>query len=336
MNTDPTAKQRKQAHIDLAFESTMSHIGNDSRFIYEPMFSGNKVDQIDLSSQFNGSTLDAPIWISSMTGGTQSAFMINHRLAEACHKYKLGMGLGSCRSLLYDNDRLEDFAVRKEIGSQPLFANLGIAQVEELIERNEEHLIKELVNKLEADGLIIHVNPLQEWTQPEGDRYIKAPIDTIRRIVELGDYPVIVKEVGQGMGKRSIEALLKLPLLALDFAAYGGTNFSKLELLRGSDLRKENLRSICQIGHTAEQMINWANDLFDASGNQTDQLIISGGIKDFVDGYYFTKKSKFRALYGQASPFLKHALQGEQALAEFIELQIDGLKTCQAFLDLNE
>ena len=336
MNTDPTAKQRKQAHIDLAFESTMSHIENDSRFVYEPMFSGNKVDQIDLSSQFNGSILDAPIWISSMTGGTEAAFMINHRLAEACHKYKLGMGLGSCRSLLYDNDRLEDFAVRKEIGSQPLFANLGIAQVEELIERNEEHLIKELVHKLEADGLIIHVNPLQEWTQPEGDRYIKAPIDTIRRIVELGDYPVIVKEVGQGMGKRSIEALLKLPLLALDFAAYGGTNFSKLELLRGSDLRKENLRSICQIGHTAEQMINWANDLFNTSGNQTNQLIVSGGIKDFVDGYYFTKKSKFPALYGQASPFLKHALQGEQALAEFIELQIDGLKTCHAFLDLNE
>lgn len=336
MNTDPTAKQRKQAHIELAFESTMAHIKSDDRFIFEPMFSGNNVDEIDLSTEFNGKTLNAPIWISSMTGGTEAAFMINHRLAEACNKYKLGMGLGSCRSLLYDNDRLEDFAVRKEIGSQPLFTNLGIAQVEELIERNETHLIKELIGKLDADGLIIHVNPLQEWTQPEGDRYNIAPLDTIRRIVELGDYPVIVKEVGQGMGKRSIEALLKLPLLALDFAAYGGTNFSKLELLRGSDLRKENLRSICQIGHTAQQMVKWTNELINESDNQTKQLIISGGVKDFVDGYYFTKKSKFPSLYGQASPFLKHALKGELALAEFIELQIEGLKTCHVFLDLNE
>jgi isopentenyl-diphosphate delta-isomerase len=336
VNTDPTAKQRKQAHIDLAFESTMAQIRSDERFIYEPMFSGNQVDKIDLSSEFNGSTLNAPIWISSMTGGTEAAFMINHRLAEACKKYKLGMGLGSCRSLLYDNDRLEDFAVRKEIGDQPLFANLGIAQVEELIDRNEIHLIKGLVDKLESDGLIIHVNPLQEWTQPEGDRYSVSPLETIRQVVELGDYPVIVKEVGQGMGKRSIKALLKLPLLALDFAAYGGTNFSKLELLRGSDIRKENLKSICQIGHTAEQMINWANELSNEAENKTKHLIISGGVKDFMDGYYFVKKSKFPSLYGQASPFLKYALKGEIALNEFIELQIDGLKTCSAFLDLNE
>ena len=336
MNTDPTAKQRKQAHIDLAFESSMAKIQSDQRFIYEPMFSGNHVDDIDLSISLNGRQMAAPIWISSMTGGTEAAFMINHRLAEACKAYKLGMGLGSCRSLLYDNDRLDDFAVRKEIGDQPLYANLGIAQVEELIERNEVHLIKELVEKLESDGLIIHVNPLQEWTQPEGDRYNKAPLDTIRQIVELGDYPVIVKEVGQGMGKRSIEALLKLPLLALDFAAYGGTNFSKLELLRGSEIRKDNLRSICQIGHTAEEMINWSNDCYGSDLNKTKHIIISGGVKDFVDGYYFTKKSKFSALYGQASPFLKYALKGEDALHEFIKLQIDGLKTCQAFLDLNE
>lgn len=335
MNTDPTAKQRKQAHIDLAFESTMARIQSDNRFIYEPMFSGNELNDIDLSIRFNEQKMNAPIWISSMTGGTEAAFMINHRLAKACQHFKLGMGLGSCRSLLYDNDRLKDFAVREEIGDQPLFANLGIAQIEYLINDNETHLIKELVNKLEANGLIIHVNPLQEWTQPEGDRYKKSPMETIQKIVELGDYPVIVKEVGQGMGKRSIEALLKLPLLALDFAAYGGTNFSKLELLRGSDIRKDNLKAICQIGHTADQMVEWANDCFESPENQTKHLIISGGIKDFTDGYYLTKKSKFSSLYGQASPFLKYALKGEDDLAGFIELQIQGLKTCTAFLDLN-
>ena len=169
-----------------------------------------------------------------MTGGTDMARIINRNLAQACGEFGFGMGLGSCRQLLYSNEHFDDFNVRPLMGDDvPLFANLGIAQLEILIERNETSLITKLITKLNADGLIIHVNPMQEWLQPEGDRFKKPPIETIKTIVDRLDCPLIVKEVGQGFGYESIKALLQLPLAAVDFAAAGGTSFSKLELLRG-------------------------------------------------------------------------------------------------------
>jgi len=336
VNTDPTSETRKQDHIDLAFKSNMAAMGSDPRFVYEPAFSGNKVDHIDLSIQLAGQNMKVPIWVSSMTGGTEKAKQINITLAKACQKYGLGMGLGSCRSLLESNDRLDDFAIRKYIGNQPMFANLGIAQLEELINAGKLDQLKELVDKLEATGIIIHINPLQEWTQPEGDIYAQAPLESVKRLLDYVSFPVIVKEVGQGMGMKSIRAFMELPLAALDFAAYGGTNFSKLELLRGSEIRKQNLNSIMYVGHAANQMLTWANQLIEDPKINTDTIIVSGGIKDFLDGYYCIKRSKFKTIYGQASPFLKYALLGEAALDEYLDIQISGLKLSHAFLDLNE
>ena len=111
----------------------------------------------------------------------------------------MGMGLGSCRALLFSDEHLKDFDVRHLIGDDlPFYANLGIAQLEELIENNEVFLINNLIEKLRADGLIIHVNPLQEWLQPEGDRFKVAPIDTIETILEKINYPI--KLLGISMG----------------------------------------------------------------------------------------------------------------------------------------
>jgi isopentenyl-diphosphate Delta-isomerase len=113
----------------------------------------------------------------------------------------MGMGLGSCRALLQGNDHLEDFSLRNILGDDlPLYANLGISQVEQLIHSNRVTLIHDLVSRIEDDGLIIHINYLQEWFQPEGDRLRHPPNDTIKRFLYLANYPLIVKEVGQGMG----------------------------------------------------------------------------------------------------------------------------------------
>src|SRR5690606_23371368 len=116
---------RKQDHIDLAFQADMAHRGADTRFWYEPMLAGHPPDDLDLSLSFLGKTLKAPLWVSSMTGGTEKAHMINRRLATACARYGLGMGLGSCRPLLDSLDRLQDFDVRGLLGPHlPLFINL--------------------------------------------------------------------------------------------------------------------------------------------------------------------------------------------------------------------
>lgn len=295
---------------------------------------GNKIGE---ERSFGGRSIRYPIWVSSMTGGTELANKINKRLAKMCGQYGLAMGLGSCRQLLDSDEYLNDFMVRDLMPDQPLFANLGIAQVEELLEKNELEKIDALLGKLLADGLIIHVNPLQEWLQPEGDKITVAPIDTIKSILATAKYPIIVKEVGQGFGKESMRALLNLPLEAVDFAANGGTNFSKIELFRSDEIKKEVYQQVSNLGHDAEVMVNWANQLI-AEGTEINakQIIISGGVKNFLDGYYYVHLCDLKSSYAMASGFLKYALEGEDALDQFVQLQLKGYDMAQAMLSINK
>jgi isopentenyl-diphosphate delta-isomerase len=244
------------------------------------------------------------------------------------------MGLGSCRSLLYSNEYLEDFSLRKHIGNQALYANLGIAQVQELVDDSKFDKFSELIDKLEADGLIIHINPLQEFIQPEGDNYHKSPIETISRLLEKIDAKIIVKEVGQGFGPESLRAMMKMPLEAIDFAAFGGTNFAALELSRTSEMPRAQYRSFAYIGHPASEMIDQVRLLKDELGDQIacKQFIISGGIRNFLDGYYGIQALPFKAVYGMASGFLKYALKPYEQLEEQVEKHIEGLKMANAFL----
>lgn len=336
-DNDPTASTRKQDHIELAFQSQIEEGKLDSRFYYEPLLSGHPQKEKFNSFQFLGKNLRTPIWVSSMTGGTDLAKTINQNLARACNEFGMGMGLGSCRSLLYSNETLPDFDVRAIIGNDlPLYANLGIAQLEELINQKELFLIDQLLNKLKADGLIIHVNPLQEWLQPEGDRFEMAPIETIKTIVEYASFPIIVKEVGQGMGYESLKALFQLPIEAIDFAANGGTNFAKLELLR-SDLKKQEIYSqLAFVGHSAEDMINMTRGIIEELGTERkcNQVIVSGGIRNFLDGYYVINKLPLPCVYGQASGFLHHARGSYGELRDYVDAQVEGLHLANAFLKL--
>ncbi|CAN5177286.1 hypothetical protein BH09BAC1_BH09BAC1_01140 [soil metagenome] len=332
LKNDPTAEQRKQDHIELAFQSRITGQDIDDRFYYEPMVSAHPKELTPKA--FLGKTMRAPIWISSMTGGTTSAGTINRNLAQACAEFGLGMGLGSCRALLDSDEFFEDFNLRPIIGpEQPFFANLGIAQVEQLLANGAGHKILALVNKLQADGLFIHVNPLQEWLQPEGDAINRSPIDTIEECLELG-VKIIVKEVGQGMGPESLKALLQMPLAAIDFAAHGGTNFSKLELLRDSEQKQQTYGQLAHMGHTAEEMVDFVNGLFAILGDKVkvEECIISGGVGNFLDGYYLMHKLRCNSVYGQGSAFLKHAQGDYKALQEFVRYQIQGLQVAGAFL----
>ncbi len=330
---DPTAEERKRDHIDLAFKAIVSSKDLDDRFYYEPMLSGHP-DAKSSEQSFLDKKFEAPIWVSSMTGGTAHASKINENLAKVCGEYGLGMGLGSCRQLLHSKDHFEDFDVRKFMGDQPLYANLGIAQVEELLETKSFSKAEELVDNLQADGLIIHVNPLQEWLQPEGDIIKYPPIETIEKVLDLSDMNIIVKEVGQGFGKASLEALMKLPLKAIDFGASGGTNFALLELFRSDQAHQDSFGQIANLGHSAEEMVKFVNELLESLGNsvQCDQFIISGGVKNFLDGFYHVNSIRTNAIYGQASPFLKYALMDYDSLKKHVETQLEGYKLAKALL----
>jgi isopentenyl-diphosphate delta-isomerase len=249
----------------------------------------------------------------------------------------MGMGLGSCRPVLDSNTNLDDFSVRKIIGDElPLYANLGIAQVEQLLQSGKADRITDLIRRLEADGLIIHVNPIQEWLQPEGDRIINRPVDTIRQLLEQQELKLIIKEVGQGMGPGSLLELLKMPLEAIEFAAFGGTNFARIELLRNKLSGKEIYEPFASIGHDAEEMVDFVNEITATEKNiQCRQLIVSGGIKSFLDGYYLVGKSKLPAVYGQAGSFLKYAREGYEPLRQYIHDQVKGLELAYAYLRIN-
>lgn len=332
---DPTAVSRKKDHIELAFKSRVESGDLDRRFYYEPMLAAHPAPGSLPPFAFLGKTLRSPIWVSSMTGGTAMAGKINQNLARACAEFGMGMGLGSCRQLLYSDEYLPDFDVRATMGPDlPLFANLGVAQIETLLEQKELERIPILLQKLRADGLIIHVNPLQEAMQPEGDVFKRSPLEIVQEMIERFDFPIIVKEVGQGFGPGSLRALLQLPLAAIEFAAGGGTNFAKLELLRSEPSKQAIFEKIASVGHTAVEMLQWVNELQAELGDrrQTQHLILSGGVSDYLDGYYLTQSSNLTAVYGQASGFLRHAQGAYPELRDYVAAQIRGLELAHAFL----
>lgn len=330
-------EQRKNDHIALAFSSQVESALVDKRFTYEPMLGLHDTGNPG-PFPFLGKAMRVPIWVSSMTGGSRQASTINRNLARACNEFGMGMGLGSCRILLESDEHFEDFNIRGIIGDElPLYANIGIVQVEEMVLNKSCAKLVDLVGRLRADGLIVHVNPIQEWLQKEGDVLKHPAIETIESFLSLTNLRIIVKEVGQGMGPESIARLMELPIEALDFAAFGGTNFAKTELMRSSPQNQALYSPLAMLGHSAGEMLDTVNSLV-KSGKPLacKQLIISGGIHSFLDGYYYISKSILPGIYGQASGFLRFALGGYDELQSYVAGQINGLKFAKAFLQIRK
>jgi isopentenyl-diphosphate delta-isomerase len=330
--------QRKKEHLELALKSQTNLSMNDDRFDYEPMLSAHPLDSLK-PFDFAGKKMKVPIWISSMTGGSEYSGIINHNLARACNEFGMGMGLGSCRVLLEEGDYFDHFNLRDIIGNDyPFYANLGISQIEKSLLNKKTDRITDMVDRLKADGLIIHVNPLQEWLQPEGDKLKAAPIETIKEFLSKTKLKIIVKEVGQGFGPGSIIELLKLPLEAIELASFGGTNFAKVELHRSSVIRQKLLDPLSRIGNNAYQMVDDINRFTINTNNELSckSVIISGGVQSFLDGYYLMQKCKLNSVYGQASAFLEYAREDYEQLREFIQLQVEGLKLASAYLRIKE
>lgn len=329
--------QRKNDHIQMAASSVPAVALADKRFYYEPLIGASPDEMPPVN--FMGKVVRHPLWISSMTGGSPEANRINHMLAEAAAEFGLGMGLGSCRTLLNDDTFFDDFNLRPILGSQlPFFANLGIAQVEQLLQHNAFDKIARLIDKLQADGLIVHVNPVQEFLQPEGDFLQKPAFETIQQLTEQtrGRFKLMVKEVGQGMGPLSLEKLFQLKIDGIEFGAFGGTNFANIEIRRNQQAYAAHLLPLAGFGHTADEMIGFSNHLKNATTNKNIQLIVSGGVQNFLDGYYFLEKSQFPALYGMAGKVLKHALKSRNDLFAFLKAETEGFKFARTFLKVRE
>lgn len=309
----------------------------DQRFNYEPLLGTHQNTAVPID--FLGKEIKQSLWISSMTGGSEAANKINKLLAEACAEFGLGMGLGSCRTLLESDEFFDDFNLRPVIGNDlPFYANLGIAQIEKILQTKEGNRIHDLVDKLGADGLFIHVNPTQEWLQPEGDMFTRPAIETISELIDLvnNKYKLFVKEVGQGFGPKSLEKLFKLKIDGLEFGAFGGTNFASIEIMRNQQGHTDFMYPLATFGHNAYEMVEMINKIVTKNQVYCKQIIVSGGIKNFLDGYYLTQKSSLPAVYGMAGVILRHAISSRKDLFDFIKAEIEGFKYAKNFLEIRQ
>ena len=237
-------EQRKADHIRINLEEDVTFrkltTGLDDYFFMHQALPEINLRSIDTTMTLFGKTLRTPLLISSMTGGTAEARQINRILAEGAREMGMAMGLGSMRAAIEDQSLASSYDVRDVAPDILLFANLGAVQL------NYGYGLAEclrVVEMIEADGLILHFNPLQEAVQPEGDGDFADLLPKIETICNLLPVPVIAKEVGWGFSKRAARQLADVGVAAIDVAGAGGTSWSQVEMYRAPTARHARVAS---------------------------------------------------------------------------------------------
>ncbi|MEH1809062.1 type 2 isopentenyl-diphosphate Delta-isomerase [Nostoc sp.] len=321
-NISAQTQNRKADHIRICLEEDVQcdQITNGLeryRFTHSCLPELNH-DDIDISTTFLGKKLDAPLLISSMTGGTEQAAIINQRLAKVAQHYKIAMGVGSQRVAVEKPQVADTFAVRKYAPDVLLFANLGAVQL------NYKYGLDEclrVVDILEADALILHINPLQECIQPKGDTNFRGLIDKISILCSKLPVPVIAKEVGNGISAAIAQKLLAAGVAAIDVAGAGGTSWAKVESERAeSPLQRRLGRTFADWGLPTAECITTIRTIA-----KDVPLIASGGLRHGLD--VATAIALGADIAGLAMPFLQAAATSETAVAELTEVLIAEIST---------
>ena len=243
---------RKADHIRINLDEDVGFdrltVGFENyRFIHQALPELD-LHAVDLTTRLFNKPLKAPVLISSMTGGTEQARQINLNLAQAAQQYGVAMGLGSQRAGIVRPETAETFKVRHVAPDILLFANVGAVQFNYGFD--VEHCY-EAVEMIEADALILHLNPLQEAVQPEGDVNFAGLAKKIEEVVKRLKVPVIAKEVGWGISEQAARLLAEAGVAAIDVAGAGGTSWSQVELFRAPDeLHQARGGRLPRLGHS--------------------------------------------------------------------------------------
>jgi isopentenyl-diphosphate delta-isomerase len=304
--------ERKTSHIrinlDQNVDSGLTNGLERFRFIHQAVPELD-LEDVNLSQGLYGKHLDAPILISSMTGGTKEAGKINQVLAQAAQETRVAMGIGSQRAALEHPELVDTYRVRHLAPDVLLFANLGAIQL------NYGYGIDECqraVDMIQADALVLHFNALQEALQPEGNTHFAGLLAKVEAICKLLSVPVIAKEVGWGFSAKAARLLAEVGVSAIDVAGAGGTSWSQVEMHRAQDESQARL---------AAAFIEWGIPTADSiqqvrQATPNLKVIASGGLRTGID---IAKCLALGAvLGGMAGPFLKAAVVSPQATIQTI------------------
>ncbi len=325
---DEVTSKRKDDHIRICLEHDVEYKLHNNGFQDIELHPATLVnlfpEKIDLNTIIFGKKIEYPIIVSGMTGGSKLGKQYNEQIAEICQEFKIGMGVGSQRAAIEDSKFGETFEVRDIAPDIPLIANLGLAQFNKGYGIEEAKLAVEMIN---ADALAIHINPLQELVQLEGDKQDNYSLEPLKQLISNVQFPVILKGVGTGFSKRDLNNLAKLQPYAIDVSGAGGTNWTKIEYLRNKNMEYVSEEFVEQ-GIPTAVSLNYARS---ATRSKTVKLVASGGIWNGTDA---AKALILGADYvAFALPVLKAlAKGGVSELRKFITTYIFELRTTMAML----
>jgi isopentenyl-diphosphate delta-isomerase len=311
-------RKRKIEHIEICLEedvqSGSSTMLEDIHLIHNALPEINK-DSIDLATNFLGLRADAPIMIAAMTGGHPQTYEINKRLAEAAEEIRVPIGVGSQRAAIEDPSLSNTFSVvRESAPSVPIVANIGATHA---------NYATDAIEMINADILAIHLNPLQEAIQPEGDCDSESTLRNIAEIIDNVDIPVIIKETGAGISSHVAKSLEAIGVEAVDIGGVGGTSWSAVEFYRA---KRENNEIKARLGR---DFWNWgiptALSVILVSDSTELEVVATGGIRTGLDVAKVLSLGASAA--GVAYPLLNPAVNGstDDVISE-LEYIIEGLK----------
>lgn len=317
-------RKRKAEHIKITLnqhvQTRKTTTGfEDIHFIHKALPEIDK-QKIDLSTTVFNHKFAAPIIVGAITGGTKEATKINATIAEAVEELGLGMGVGSQRAAIEDKKLEKTFSIaRKKAPNAFLIANIGGVQ---LVQGYGLREIEKAIEMIHADAIAIHLNPLQEAIQPEGQTNFRGILEKIGEIADKIDKPIIAKETGAGIAAEEAKKLEAAGVKGIDVSGSGGTSFAAVEYYRARSLGNYVQR---RLGYVFwDWGIPTAISIAEVSQTVSVPVIASGGIRNGLDA------AKALALGGSltslSQPILRAAFKGVKETVRVLSLLIDELK----------
>lgn len=305
-------EQRKKDHIQFALMNETEAKGGsglDTISLTHEALPDFNFDDITINTKQLGHPVQTPFLVSSMTAGHEDASTINQRLMEACSQTGWAMGIGSQRRELNDKQAHKEWStIRKRFPTLRLYGNIGISQ----LATSTLDDIKRLVGNIEAQGMQIHLNALQECIQAEGTPLFKGALKSIETLSHHLAVPVIIKETGCGFSRNTLLRLNNTGVKAVDISGYGGTHWGRIEGLR-------NPNEIQQT--TAQTFKHWGISTLSSMKNAAScsldyEIWASGGVRT---GLHAAKLIALGAqTIGFAKPMLESALKGTESIIEIM------------------